>query len=83
MGSSDTLLAEVQGIFRDVLDEPGLVLTRHSNAQSVPEWDSLAHVNLITAIERRFKVRFALGELQDLKHLGDLLDLLEQKVAAK
>jgi acyl carrier protein len=27
-------------------------------------------------IERRYKVRFALGELQDLKNVGDLLDLL-------
>jgi len=81
--TSDDLLPEVQEIFRDVLDEPNLVLTRHSNAETVPDWDSLAHVNLITAIEKRFKVKFALGELQGLKHVGDLLDLLAQKLAAK
>jgi len=81
--TSDDLLPEVQEIFRDVLDEPNLVLTRHSNAETVPDWDSLAHVNLITAIEKRYKVKFALGELQGLKHVGDLLDLLAQKLAAK
>jgi len=81
--TSDDLLPEVQEIFRDVLDEPKLVLTRESNAETVPDWDSLAHVNLITAIEKRYKVKFALGELQGLKHVGDLLDLLAQKLAAK
>lgn len=81
--TSDDLLPEVQEIFRDVLDEPNLVLTRHSNAETVPDWDSLAHVNLITAIEKRYKVKFALGELQGLKHVGDLLDLLAKKIAAK
>ena len=81
--TSDDLLPEVQEIFRDVLDEPKLILTRQSNAETVPDWDSLAHVNLITAIEKRFKVKFALGELQGLKHVGDLLDLLAKKIAAK
>jgi acyl carrier protein len=81
--TGDELLPEVQEIFRDVLDEPDLVLSRHSNAENVPDWDSLAHVNLITAIEKRYKVKFALGELQNLKHMGDLLDLLSAKLNAK
>jgi len=39
------------------------------------------HINLVSGIERAFKVRFALGELQSLKNVGDLLDLLQSKVA--
>jgi acyl carrier protein len=80
--SSESLLIGVQDIFRDVLDEPDLVLTRQSNAETVPDWDSLAHVNLITAIQQRYKVKFALGELAQLKYVGDLLDLLQQKLSA-
>jgi acyl carrier protein len=79
----DNLLEEVQAIFRDVFDQPDLVITRESNASTVEDWDSLAHVNLVTAIERRYKVKFALGELQDLKNVGDMLDLLAKKLAAK
>jgi len=81
--SSDALLPEVQEIFRDVLDEPDLELTRASNAETVDDWDSLSHVNLMVAIEKRYKVKFSLGELDKLKHIGDLLDLLEKKIAAK
>ena len=82
MGSDD-LLAGVQEVFRDVFDEPDLAITRESSAETVPDWDSLTHVNLVTAIERKYKVKFALGELQELKDVGDLLDLLGKKLAAK
>ena len=79
----DDILAELQSIFRDVLDQPELVLTRESNASTVEDWDSLAHVNLVTAVERHYKIKFALGELQDLKNVGDMIDLIEAKLAAK
>ena len=80
---SDALLPEVQDIFRDVFDVPDLVITRESNAETIEDWDSMTHVNLVTAVEKRFKVKFALGELQELKDVGDMLDLLAAKLAAK
>jgi acyl carrier protein len=77
------LLPEIQEIFRDIFDEPNLVITRESSAFTVEEWDSLAHVNLLTAIEKRYKVKFALAEQNELKNVGDLIDLLDKKIAAK
>jgi acyl carrier protein len=76
----DTILAELQPIFQDVLDQPELVVTSRSSAQTVEDWDSLAHVNLVTAIEKHFKVRFALGELQELKDVGDMVALIHRKL---
>ena len=81
--ASDDLLAGVQDVFRDVFDEPDLVITRESNAENVPDWDSMTHVNLVIAIEKRYKVKFALGELGELKDVGDLLDLLSKKLAER
>ena len=77
------LLPEIQEILRDILDDDSLVITRESNASNVEGWDSLAHVNLITAIQSKYKVNFALGERQELKNVGDLIDLLEKKLAEK
>jgi acyl carrier protein len=79
----DSLLPQVQEIFRDVFDQPDLIVTRESNASTIDDWDSLAHINLVTAIEKTFKIKFALGELQELKNVGDLLDLAQAKMAAK
>jgi len=76
----DSLLPEVQEIIRSVFDEPDLVITRESNASTVDGWDSLAHISLVVAIERKFKIKFALGELEALKNVGDLLDLMETKL---
>ena len=40
-------------------------------------------MNLVTSIEKRYKFKFALGELQSLKNVGDLIDLVQKKLAAK
>lgn len=77
------LLPEIQEIFRNVFDDPNLVITSESNASTVEDWDSLAHVNLVTAIERKYKIRFALGELQELKNVGDMINLIQEKLAAR
>jgi acyl carrier protein len=77
------LLPEIQDIFRDIFDEESLVITRESNASNVADWDSLAHVNLVTAIEKKYKIKFALAELQELKNVGDMIDLIEKKLAEK
>ena len=75
------VLARLQPIFRDVFDRDDLVVTRTSNSQSIEGWDSLAHITLISAVEQEFHVRFALGELESLKNVGDLIDVMERKGA--
>jgi acyl carrier protein len=77
------ILHNVQEILRDVLHQPDLTVTRESSAASVKGWDSLAHVDILWNVEQEFSVRFALGEVQELKNVGNLVDLLEQKIAAK
>ncbi len=77
------LIEKVQAIFQDVFDDPKLRVDRSSSAANIPGWDSLAHINLVTAIQQEFKIKFALGELEQLKNVGDLLDLMERKIDSK
>ena len=77
------LLVQLQPIFRDVFDRGDLVVTRESNAESVEGWDSLAHITLINAIEEQFQVDFALGELESLKNVGEMVDLIARKLRAQ
>ena len=76
------ILDRLQPLFRDVLDNPTLVVTRASSGHNVPGWDSLAHINLVAETEREFGVRFALGELETLKNVGDMVDLITTKLGA-
>ncbi|MBB6144154.1 acyl carrier protein [Silvibacterium bohemicum] len=77
--TADSVLAGLQPIFEDVLDEPGIEITRDSNALNTPNWDSLAHIEILETVQRRFKVKFGLMELQKLKTVGDLVDLVLEK----
>jgi acyl carrier protein len=76
------LLAQIQEIFRDVLERPDLVITAESNAETVEGWDSLIHVVLAVAITQRFKVKFALSEMKSLRNVDDLVRELELKLNA-
>jgi acyl carrier protein len=79
--TSEEIKGRVEGVFRDVLDIPDLVLSRDTTADQVEGWDSLSHISLIAAVEREFKVKFNLREIKALNHVGDLLDLVRTKVA--
>jgi acyl carrier protein len=77
------MLSQLEPIFRDILDNSRLNLTRESNASNVAGWDSLAHINLISAIEQQFGISFTLGELQELKNVGEMIDLMVRKLAIR
>jgi acyl carrier protein len=79
MRSSNDIIQDLQIIFSDVLDLPDLCLTAESNAHNVEGWDSLAHVNLVVAIEKRYKIKFALAELRNLNNVGEMADLIVKK----
>ena len=75
-----TTLELLTPIFRQVFDDESIVLTRETTADDIEAWDSLSHINLVAAVEMSFKVRFALGELQSLKNVGHLVDLIDKKM---
>ena len=80
----DDLEQTLQNIFREVFDDEQLVLDRALTSADVPGWDSMAHLNLIIAVEAAFGVRFATAEISRLKeddqNVGTFIDLLVQKV---
>jgi acyl carrier protein len=69
----------LQDVFRDVFDDPGLVLTETTTAADIPEWDSLQHVTLLFRLEDEFGVEFMGDEAASLENVGELAALLEKK----
>ena len=70
-------------IFRDLFDDESLVPAPALTAAEVPEWDSFNHINLIVAIEAKFKIKFQTAELEQLHTVGHLVDLIERKLATQ
>lgn len=70
----------LQAIFRDVFNET-VVITDDMTADDVPEWDSVAHINLMFAIEHAFGVQFAPAQLAGFRNVGELKRYLEATTA--
>jgi acyl carrier protein len=82
--SRSEILDQIRGVMADVFDldlEPGDV-TSETTADDIEEWDSLSHIRLMVAVERKFKVKFTNSEIESLKRVGDLVALVEAKAAA-
>jgi len=70
-------------VFHDIFDDDTIVLTPGLTAAEVPEWDSFNHINLIVAVEGKFKIKFQTAELESLHTVGHLADLIAAKLAAQ
>ena len=68
-------------IFRDLFDDDTLVLRPETTAADVPGWDSFNHVNLIVAVEARFNIKFKTAEIEALRNVGHLVEVIESKLA--
>ena len=73
----------MQDVFRDVFDDDELVIQDETTAADVDGWDSLMHINLIIAVEKRFGVKFATAEISRLKSDGQNVGTFKQLVAKK
>ena len=73
------IIDELEGIFRDVLNDDRLSLTGATIPAELPGWDSLAQVNALFAVEERFGVQFSTREFQRIRTIGDLAQSLTAK----
>ena len=68
-------------IFRTVFNNAELILSEEMTAEDVENWDSLTHMLMISDVEKKFCIKIKLRELNKLNTVGNLIDLIESKVA--
>lgn len=71
---------ELQSVFRKVFDDDALEITDEMTAKDVAAWDSLNHINLVVAVEQRFKVTLTTKEVTSMKNVGEFISLILQKL---
>jgi acyl carrier protein len=78
------LQSELQDVLRRVFDDDELVITDSTSAADVDGWDSMAHINLIIAVEKRFGIKFAASEIAALgqrgQTVGNMIQVLQSKI---
>ncbi len=67
-------------VFRDVFDDDDITVTDSTTADDIEDWDSLEHINLIVATEKKFGVKFTMGEVTGMKNVGEMVDAILQRI---
>lgn len=68
-------------VFRSVFKQADLLVRDDMVAADVPAWDSLNHMTMIQEVEKAFGVKFKLKEITKFKNVGDMAQLIEEKLA--
>ena len=79
--AADDIYRKLGDVFQDVFDDDSIVLRPELTAADVAEWDSLTHIRLMLAIEKRFGIKFTASEISKLKNVGELVELIQIKTS--
>jgi acyl carrier protein len=77
--NQDEVIAKLQTIFDTVILEP-VALTSAISTKDVPEWDSLTHISLVVMVEKAFGVRLPMGDVENIKNVGEFADLILKRL---
>lgn len=78
--SREEIFDKVQDIFREVFDDDELVISDSTNSDEIEDWDSLEHISLIVSMEKEFSMKFDIKEINTLKDVGEMIDLIKRKM---
>jgi acyl carrier protein len=76
-------LETVNEIFIDVLENDNIVVNYETTAVDIEEWDSLNHIALVVAIEKKFGIQFTAKEIQNFKNVGEMCEGIILKLQTK
>lgn len=74
------VMAGLLAAFREAFFDDNLEIFPDDTAADVDGWDSLSHVRLLLAIERRFVISLEPAETERLNDVGDLARLIGEKL---
>ncbi len=70
----------IRGIAADVLEVPASQITLESSTETLGNWDSVHHFNLILALEQEFDAQFDPEDIAKMTSIGRILEAVESKV---
>jgi acyl carrier protein len=65
-------------VFSDVFGVDGTLMRDESSPHTIEAWDSIAHLNLILALEGEFGVQFEAEDIPDLVSFGAIRRRVER-----
>lgn len=67
------VMEKIKEILNDLFDDD-FDVTESTVADDIDGWDSLAHLQVISAMESGFNIHFTLGEINNFANVGEMAD---------
>lgn len=74
------IYARLNRIFQNVFDDSSIRVYPETTADDIEDWDSLEHINLIVAVEKKFGMKFNMGEVTTMKNVGEMADIILKRI---
>ncbi len=76
-----TVHERLTDVFRTVFNDDSIELTDGTTARDIPDWDSLANINLMFSVEQEFGLRLRDDQIASFANVGELRRFLEERAA--
>ena len=77
-----TVFDQIRTMTSDLFGVPVDQISAASSAQTLDNWDSIQHLNLVLAVEEKFGLQLSPEEIEQMKSVGDTAKLVESKLQA-
>jgi acyl carrier protein len=67
------ILALFTRVVSDLLMDDSIVLAMDTRRQDVPNWDSMAYISFIVAVEGELGIKFGVAELESFETVGQIV----------
>ena len=81
MTDTAKIYEDLTEIFNDVFMVDDMKLTPELTAKDVKGWDSFKQIEIMVSVEERFNIKLSTREIDSLKNVGDLADVIAKKTA--
>ena len=69
---------QVRNIASDIFGIPATRITAESSPETIENWDSMQHLNLVLAVEEKFGVQLDPEDIEKMKNIGAVAALVEK-----
>ena len=77
-----TTFEQVRSVASDIFGIPADRISAESSPETIENWDSMQHLNLVLAIEEKFGVQLDPEDIEKMKDIGAVAALVEKLQSA-
>ena len=74
------IFEKLKNILFNVFNDESITITEASSSDTIEEWDSLAHVQIVNDIQKAFGIKISAREMMDWDTVSDIIDTISEKI---